>query len=119
MKRPKIRESLVDKIVKKSEQPSKLEALIINDLIYDQLGELLECIHNRKDYEHVMVARNILWDARKDLRDVVNDRYEVKSTDWRTLEDIEQTLTYMIDHEICYGDDYTAEVLKDLKDKYW
>ena len=99
---------------------NKLDEVIMNDLVFDQIKELLECIHNHKDVEHILEARNVLWTAKKDLSDIVNDQKEMRSKqDFRTLTDIEQTLTYMIDHELCYGDEYTAEVLKDLKEKYW
>lgn len=99
---------------------TKQDESFLNSLVFDQIGEILECIHNDKDCEHILKARDILWTARKNLSDVVEDHFESQSKeDYRTLADIEKTLTYMIANEICYGDEYTAEVLKDLKDKYW
>lgn len=104
----------------KNSVSDKVEEVLMNDLMFDQTREILDYLHNHKDIEHVLKARDIIWTTNKMLKDLINDRVEKSdSNDYRTLTDIEQTLIYMIDHELCNGDEYTAEVLQDLKDKYW
>lgn len=100
-------------------EKEKIAESIENDLIFLEIDSILSKISDQS-VNHILKAREVLWDTKKRLNDITNDRVEIHSAkDYRTMSNIEQTLIYMIDREKCDGDEYTAEVLRDLKDKYW